>query len=176
MASSPVQSAVFSRTLVGLALGATVGMASALVFLLAAAAAGAHETGIAADQRPWIILVLAVATFGVVGLLALVLTAWTAGTARLPRWARSAWWGDRNDPPLFTSAAAGGPKHAARIALGVLAGGLPFVILGGPLQGMLLGWLLNGSGALTAIESAIVVVEIAAVLLWSAYLAGPLRR
>jgi hypothetical protein len=131
----------------------------------------APTTGIEASQRWWLIPVMAACALGTFGLMSLNLAAWLGGTVRVPSWARRAWWGNRNDAPLVDGPAVGNTVHAVRVAIAVVVVGVPIAVLGALLQGLLVGWLVNNRRLLTDVEAAIVLVEVGALIAWSAYLA-----
>ena len=176
VSSQPRLGRFLSRAILLASISANLGLAVGLIGLLASTAATVSTTGLAADQRPWVILLIAASTLALVGLLVLDMTAWLFGTAQIPGWARRAWWGDRIEPPLLVVAAVSGPRHATRIAIALLAVGLPLAILAAPLQGLLLGWLLNNRQVLSPAEATFVLAEVAAGILWTGYLVMRNRR
>lgn len=152
-----------------------VGAAAAIAFTLASLAFGSEATGIDNEQRPWIVLIMALADFGLMSLFLLLLIVWAFGTARIPAWAREAWWKNEDLPPAPVIPRAG-TWSAARVALAVFATGALVAALGAPLLGILIGWLLNPNDVLTAAERWIVVASLVGEIAWGIYLLSRQRR
>jgi hypothetical protein len=127
------------------------------------------STGIAADQRPWIVIIMALGEF-VFGCLFLLNVAVSLfGTARIPKWARDEWWAGKNVPRAMDLARSGG-WSAGRFALAVLVSAAVPAALAAPVLGIMIGWLLNPNGVLTPMERWAVITAVVGQIMWGGYL------
>lgn len=149
--------------------GATIlGMVS-LTALVAMVASQSESTGMAPDQRPWIVFALCLAELSLTSLFLLMVAVWIFGTSAAPRWARNTWWRD-GPQSSAASVAASGAWSVWRVAAAIAGGGLLVVLLAAPLLGLMLGWLLNPDGVLLPAEAWAVSVALLAQLAWAVHL------
>lgn len=152
----------------------TAAAAAAVTVWTASLAITSQTTGIAPDQRPWIVIIMTLAEFGLGCLFLLLVVVWVFGTARIPAWARDAWWNKEDLPPAVEIYRTG-RWSAGRVALAVFGTGALVAALGAPLLGIMIGWLLNPNAVLTTTERWGVIAALVGHILWGGYLLGKQR-